>query len=628
MPNVNDERERVQLFLHGWGSRGEALAHINGDEIGVFGGIPGEHVVAEVLRRRDRVSARVVEVLSPSPQRTEPPCPYFGPCTGCQWQHLAYERQLELKRQRVQDSLAGVGGFEPEVVSPTIAAPHQYEYRNHARFTVGRKRGDIGFVNRDSRSLVPVSKCLLMHPGINRCLESLLGKSSETTQLSIRYGVNTGDILVQPQLKNEALDIATGQKTYVESLAGREFRIAAASFFQVNTPQAELVSRLVENGLELNGKGTIVDAYAGVGVFAVLLAPLAEKVIAIEESASAVRDAEANAVGLDNVEFRQGKTEDVLAQLAQSEENVRGVVLDPPRAGCHKAVLETLADIRPPRVVYVSCEPEALARDLKILSDGPFRLESVQPVDMFPQTHHVECVATLSCVPEETIVPSHHSTEHEVGRVGLVLASTSPRRRELLAGLGTKFEVEASGEAEEIEPTESPEDLVKRLALSKATTVARSRGSGSGLVLGADTTVVLDSRILGKPDNDVAAREMLKSLRGKDHQVITGVAIVNISGKPATTATKVSTVTMREYSDLEIESYVDSGAPMDKAGAYGVQDSAFQPAASVDGCYTNVMGLPLCLVLDMLQDSGYKFSQESQIEVPNECWPCPLKDGP
>lgn len=628
MSKVIDERERIQLFLHGWGSRGEALARHNGNEIAVFGGIPGEHVVVEVLKRRDRVTGTVVEVLSPSPNRTEPPCPYFGACTGCQWQHVDYERQLELKQKRVQDSLAGVGGLDVSVVSPTIPATDRYEYRNHARFTVGRKRGDIGFVNRDTRSLVPVSKCLLMHPAINQCLESLMGNCAETTQLSIRYGVNTQDILVQPQLKNEALDIPTGQKTYVESLGGREFRIAAASFFQVNTRQAELVARLVKDGLQLEGEGVVVDAYAGVGVFAVLLAPLAEKVIAIEESASAVRDAEANATGLDNIEFRQGKTEDVLAQLAQSETNIHGIVLDPPRAGCHRAVLETLAHLKPARVVYVSCEPDALARDLKILCDGPFRLESVQPVDMFPQTHHVECVATLSCAPREAVLPTGNREDDETGPVSLVLASASPRRQELLAGLGTEFEVEVSGEAEDVQPNESPEDLVKRLALSKASSVARSHGSSSRLVLGADTGVVMDGRILGKPGDGAEAREMLKSLRGREHQVVTGVAIVHHSGRSPATATKLSAVTLREYSDAEIESYVESGAPMDKAGAYGVQDAAFMPAASVDGCYTNVMGLPLCLVVDMLRDSGYKFTPQSQIKVPDECWPCSLKGSP
>lgn len=625
MVTGNNERERIRLTLHGWGSRGDTLARYNGSEVRVFGGIPGEEVVVEVIRRkRDYIAARVVEVLTPSPHRTDPPCSYFGACTGCQWQHVDYTHQLELKRQIVQDSLMQVGGLEAAVISPTIPAAQHYEYRNHARFTVGRKRGDIGFVNRESRSLVPVAKCLLMDPGINQCLESLLGKCSETTQLSIRYGVNTGDIMVQPSLKNEALDVPTGQKSYLESLAGRQFRIAAASFFQVNTRQAELVARLVEDGLQLRGEEIIVDAYAGVGTFAVLLAPMVGKVIAIEEAASAVRDAEANAGGLDNIEFRQGKTEEVLAQL---DRPIHGVVLDPPRVGCHPATLAALVNLRPRRVVYVSCEPEALARDLNVLCEGPFRLESVQPVDMFPQTHHVECVATLAYDSSKAVHRVPQRGKHWAGEDGIVLASTSPRRRELLAGLGVEFKVEALSGPEEIFPNESPEDAVKRLALSKATRVTQPKGttSRSALVVGADSVVVLEGRILGKPRDSYEAREMLIRLRGKEHQVITGVAIVDSSGQLSRTVATVSKVTMREYSDAEIDSYVDSGAPLDKAGAYGVQDRGFQPAASVEGCYTNVVGLPLCRVVDMLRDLGYESVPQSEITVPDECRLCPLK---
>ena len=625
MVQPNRTRERIQLTLDRWGQSGEALAQDDGREIRVFGGIPGERVVAEVVRhQREYVAARVVEVLTPSAHRTTPPCPYFGPCTGCQWQHVDYEYQLELKKRIVHEALTRSGGFEDPPVAPTLPAPQPYGYRNHARFTVGRKRGDVGFVNRDSRSLVPVEKCLLMHPMINECLESLLGKCSETTQLSIRCGANTGDLLIQPLLKNQDIPYPTGQKSYVEALGGREFRIAASSFFQVNTSQAEQVVELIKDGLRLSGGETVVDAYAGVGTFAILLAPLARKVIAIEDSASAVHDAGANAGGLSNIEFLHGKTEDALTAI---DEAVDGVVLDPPRAGCHPETLVALLRLAPRRVVYVSCEPDTLARDLGVLCQGPYLLESVQPVDMFPQTHRVECVATLS--REEPNPENREAQETSAARrvPEIVLASSSPRRRQLLSGLSIEFQVESPTEPEDILPEESVRETVERLSLSKASAIAQSRPAAppGNLVLGADSLVVLEGRALGKPADAAEARRMLESLRDREHQVVTGVSIVDTTTGRTLTASQVSSVVMRAYSDAEIESYVRSGEPMDKAGAYAVQDRVFCPAAAVEGCYTNVMGLPLCLVVDMLRESGLQLSPESDITVPDECRECPLK---
>lgn len=394
MVQRDNERQRLRLSLTAWGPQGEALAQHEGKEVLVFGGIPGEEVEAEVVNeRRQYVAARVVEVLTPSPHRTAPPCPYFGACTGCQWQHIDYQHQTNLKRQKVVDVLTNTGGFESPPVSPMVPSPEQYGYRNHARFTIGRRQGELGFVNRESRRFVTVQECLLMHPWINQAVEQLQGRCAETSQLSIRYGVNTGDFLVQPALKSLEIPLLSGQKHYREKVGGREFRIAASSFFQVNTLQAEHMVELVKEELQLSGKGLLVDAYAGVGTFASLLAPYVDKVIAIEESASAIQDAVAQSDGLNSIQFLQGKTEDVLPQIGEQPD---GLILDPPRAGCHIKVLNAVMQLAPTRVVYVSCDPETLARDLKILCWGPFQLERVQPIDMFPQTHHVECIATLS----------------------------------------------------------------------------------------------------------------------------------------------------------------------------------------------------------------------------------------
>ena len=393
--------ELLSLSLVSWGKMGQALACHEGQEVRVSGGIPGEEVVAEVIKyRQEYIAAQVVEVLTPSPHRVEPPCAYFGPCTGCQWQHVEYPHQLHTKRRMVVDALVNVSGFAETLVLSTLPSPEQYGYRNHARFTVGRRKGELGFVNRESRRFIVVQECLLMHPWINEALGQLQGKCAETSQLSIRYGVNTNDFLIQPAMKSPEVPLQSGRKYYAESLDGHEYRIAASSFFQVNTRQAERMMELVRDELHvsksvgtLQDSSTIVDAYAGVGTFAIMLAPYAGKILAIEESNSAVRDARINAQGIEGVQFLEGKAEEVLAQL---EERPQGVILDPPRAGCHRDTLDALIRLAPRRVVYVSCDPDTLARDLEILCDGPFRLERVRPVDMFPQTHHVECIASLS----------------------------------------------------------------------------------------------------------------------------------------------------------------------------------------------------------------------------------------
>ncbi len=393
--------ERLSLSLVSWGKMGQALACHEGQEVRVSGGIPGEEVVAEVIKhRQEYIAAQVVEVLTPSPHRVEPPCAYFGPCTGCQWQHVEYPHQLHVKRRMVVDALVNVSGFVETLVLSTLPSPEQYGYRNHARFTVGRRKGELGFVNRESRRFIVIQECLLMHPWINEALGQLQGKCAETSQLSVRYGVNTNDFLIQPAMKSPEVPLQSGRKYYDESLNGHEYRIAASSFFQVNTRQAERMMELVRDELHvsksvgtLQDSSTIVDAYAGVGTFAIMLAPYAGKVLAIEESNSAVRDARINAQGIEGVQFLEGKAEEVLAQL---EERPQGVILDPPRAGCHRDTLDALIRLAPRRVVYVSCDPDTLARDLEILCDGPFRLERVRPVDMFPQTHHVECIASLS----------------------------------------------------------------------------------------------------------------------------------------------------------------------------------------------------------------------------------------
>jgi len=395
-PDAPKDQESATLTLGDMDPFGDTVAQLDGEAINVFGGIPGEHVVCDIFRYRRRgkrrVSGIVTEVLAPSPHRVAPPCPYFGACTGCQWQHITYPHQIELKREAVERQIGKYPELADVDVSPTVAGPQMLGYRNHARFSV-RRQGSLGFINRITRRFVTIDHCMLMDPGINEAVAALQGRSGETSKLSIRVGSNTGDRLVQPALMSDEIPLTSGQTHYKERLLDRMFRVASPSFFQVNTAQAESIALMVRDRLELTGSDTLVDAYAGVGTFAVLLASSVGRVIAIEESDAAMRDAAINTLGVENLVFRQGKTEDVLGTLGATPD---ALIVDPPRAGCQPPALDAIVRWKPRRTVYVSCDPETLARDLQVLVRGGLRLEKVEPVDMFPQTYHVECVATLS----------------------------------------------------------------------------------------------------------------------------------------------------------------------------------------------------------------------------------------
>ncbi len=390
--NRLDPPERVTVQLDDIAFEGGALAH-DGPRI-VFAeyGIPGETVSVELLRSRAGVAmGRVVEVLKSSPDRVDAPCPYFGACGGCQWQHITYPRQLTFKEHIVREQLRRIGRFINPPVSPAVAAENPWGYRNHLRFTA-KRRGEVGFVQRGSHRFLRVDHCLIADDHVNDALPGLQGKCGGMHQLTFRVGVNTDEVLVHPDLKAIEPSIESGQRFYHEEILGRRFRISGASFFQTNTAQTERLVGLVRDGLDLGENETLVDAYAGVGTFAVILAPLVHRVVAIEESAAAVDDAMVNIAGMPNIQYYKGKVEELLPQISEPADVL---ILDPPRQGCDAKALEAVIQMAPNRIAYVSCDPSTLARDLRILVDGGFELREVTPVDMFPQTHHIECVATL-----------------------------------------------------------------------------------------------------------------------------------------------------------------------------------------------------------------------------------------
>lgn len=383
----------IEVTLTGVGHLGQLIGRYSGKVVFVSYGIPGETVRVKVLKDEgDYLRAEIVEVLEPSIFRENPPCKYFGVCGGCSFQHIAYIYQTKLKEIVVMEQLKRLGGFEnpEEFTNLTIKADQPYNYRNRADFSINRHR-QLGFRARHSHRFIHIDYCFIMHEQINRFLAILQGKNTKrkTHNVTIRYGVNTGQWLIQPEI--DTSQIATGQKFYTERLLGKEFIISDASFFQVNTYQAENLVKTVLKYITEEDK-VVIDAYAGVGTFTVFLAERAEKVIAIEESKSAYKDAKININGLKNIEYICDKTENVLKNRKIEAD---AIVLDPPRVGCMKEVLEGIAEQRIKKIIYVSCEPSTLARDLKYLKERGYSLLEIQPIDMFPQTYHIETVALL-----------------------------------------------------------------------------------------------------------------------------------------------------------------------------------------------------------------------------------------
>lgn len=400
---------RLEKMAHG----GEALGFHEGKAIFVAGGIAGERVRVEVEEdHRSWARARLTEIIEPSPYRTRPLCPYFGRCGGCQWQHIDYQAQLRFKREILAEQLSRIGGLETEVL-PTIPSPWSWHYRNSVRFRIAPE-GRLAFQALRTNELVVIEECYILHPLVEEILEALEMELPPLVSLKVKVGVRTGQqLLILETAGKETPELSTelpiscvlippsgppvvmaGNDFIQEEVAGKLFRISAMSFFQANTPQAEKMVELVEEFLAPEGGETLLDGYCGVGLFGLALAEKVAKVIGVEENPFAVNDAllNAEAQGVTNAVFIQDRMERALKQL---KEKVDLAVVDPPRTGMEREALEGLLRLKPRKIAYVSCDPATLARDLAFLAKGGYELEKVQPVDMFPQTFHIESISLL-----------------------------------------------------------------------------------------------------------------------------------------------------------------------------------------------------------------------------------------
>jgi 23S rRNA (uracil1939-C5)-methyltransferase len=377
-------------------AEGDFVAIYQDQVIPVFGAIPNEQVLCDLVvnknsKNKYSIQAWVSKVITPSPYRITPPCPFFGNCTGCQWQHIDYQYQLQLKRMFIEFCLKDYENISGTKVSDTVPSPNLFGYRNHARFSV-REKGSLGFVNLVTKRFVRIEQCLIMNETINKILNILQLNPVSTSQLSIRASSNTDSYLVQPALNIDENLLKTGQKHYIETLKTKTFQVSSPSFFQVNTLQTEKMIDVIKNNLELNKSDILLDAYSGVGTFPSILSNLVKEVITLEESKSSTSDSVINNLSTTNLTIMTGKAEDLIDSLT---DKVTKVILDPPRSGCAPIMLNTISRLKHIRLVYVSCNANTLSRDLSILVTNGFKLKSMEPIDMFPHTRHVECIATL-----------------------------------------------------------------------------------------------------------------------------------------------------------------------------------------------------------------------------------------
>ncbi len=444
--------DRLEVTIDDLAFGGEGVGRLDGYVVFVRGGLPGDRLRVQVTETRARYARALIEtVLAPSPHRVDPPCPYFGRCGGCRLQHLDYPTQLAFKEKQVRDCLERLGDVGDFELRPILPAPEPYGYRNKMEFTVAGTTGQpvIGLHEADRYDAVlDIERCLLQSETMNVLLDETRRQARAlrlpvwdgvTEQgllrfVSLREGRHTGDAMVNlvagsPDLERlgpvaegvkarvpatasvvlnvnaEKASVAVGTEEHVllgrdhitESLGGLTFQVSANSFFQTNTAQAERLFALVEAACEPGGDEILVDLYSGTGAISLLLARRCRHVYGIEIAAAAVADAvrNARANGIDNCTFLAGEVRHVLPALIAQRVNAETVVADPPRAGFHPKALTALAALAPARIVYVSCNPSTLARDVGDLVRRGYRLEWVQPVDMFPQTPHIEVIARL-----------------------------------------------------------------------------------------------------------------------------------------------------------------------------------------------------------------------------------------
>lgn len=434
------------------GVNGEGIGKIKGFTLFVPGALPGDEIEVKVITiKRNYGLGELSKIIHPSKSRIVPRCQLSRHCGGCQLLHYDYASQLEFKTKRVKDTLQRIAGLTDTKVLPTIGMDVPYYYRNKVQYSVGIGKThcvQIGFYAMKSLNIIEAKKCYIQNPVNEQIIEVVreyinnehLQKYNEKFEqgflrrLFTRIGYHTkeimvclvinGDVLPQEDLLVEKLKkipnmtsiilninkqksnviwknktrLLWGKETITDYIGDIRYRISPLSFYQINPIQTKKLYDKVIEFANLTGNEIVWDVYCGIGTVALYLAKHVKKVSGVEIIPQAIQDAKYNAQlnHIKNTQFFVGKAEEVLPQKYEHEGlQANLVVLDPPRKGCDQAVLDTLLTLQPPKIIYISCDPTTLARDLKILTEDCYEVEVVQPLDMFPQTTHCESICLL-----------------------------------------------------------------------------------------------------------------------------------------------------------------------------------------------------------------------------------------
>jgi len=447
-----EKNQDYVIDITGMGFEGEGVGRIEDYTVFVQGALLGEKAKVKIVKANKNFGfGKLLEIIEPAANREEPSCGIYKRCGGCQLQHLSYEGQLQFKTQRVKDVISRIGKLENVAIHPTMGMKSPYRYRNKVQLPVGINNGEveIGFYAPRSHEIIPMDSCGIQDEVADKVVALTKewikkyniepyneeNSSGIIRHIMIRKAFKTGEVMVvivtnseKLPYKNEFVDLIVnnikGIKSVIQNVNGKKtnvilgekcialwgeatitdyigkfaFKISPLSFFQVNPIQTEVLYNKALEYADLKGNEVVFDAYCGAGTISLFLSQKAKMVYGVEIVPQAIENAIENAKEnkVNNAEFIVGQSEKVIPELIDKGIKADVVVVDPPRKGCEKELLEAMAAMSPERIVYVSCDPGTLARDLGILEELGYRTVEVQPVDMFPQTAHVECVALVN----------------------------------------------------------------------------------------------------------------------------------------------------------------------------------------------------------------------------------------
>ncbi|WP_053984131.1 23S rRNA (uracil(1939)-C(5))-methyltransferase RlmD [Niameybacter massiliensis] len=445
-----EKNKFYEMTITDIGTNGEGVGKINDFVVFVPEAITGDQLEVKILKvKKNLAYGKIEKIFSPSPRRSEVTCEVATKCGGCQLQHMSYEAQLEWKQSKVYNALTRIGGLKDIEVLPTLGMEAPAHYRNKAQYPIRKENGkvQIGFYMSRTHKVVDWSTCGIQDKRCEQIIEIVrnflevnnISIYDEETHkglvrhLMIKTGFYTGEVMVCLVVNGNELPhsdkllealhavegltsvllninkaktnvilgheikVLEGRDYIIDTIGDLKFKISALSFFQVNPEQTKVLYDKALEYAELEGNETVWDAYCGIGTISLFLAQKAKKVYGVEIVAPAIENACENAAlnDIHNVEFFVGKAEEVIPEQYANGLTADTIVVDPPRKGCDQALLETLVKMNPKKIVYVSCDPATLGRDLGYLDQQGYKVEKVQPVDMFPHTTHVETVVKL-----------------------------------------------------------------------------------------------------------------------------------------------------------------------------------------------------------------------------------------